>query len=183
MGLSRNHFKEEVAGLPGQYRDSLLPCTSASQGGLAAPPLTLQNSSPHLTQAVTQTSPKHLTQPGRPLLLPVAPGPPPPECPNLLTHPTNLQTQQPQLTHWARNQKSVRTNGHLGRKLRAAIHQRRTNDHKAWKAHNRIQPDESQNKKHSLTKLATKTKKAETLPPHPPPPVPCAGRCLGEGHR
>ena len=58
---------------PGHYRDSLLPCPSASQGGLAAPPLTLQNSSPHLTQAVTRTSPKHLTQPGRSLLLPVAP--------------------------------------------------------------------------------------------------------------
>ena len=80
-GLSRDRFKEGVAGLPGHCRDSLLPCLSASQGGLAAPPLTLQNSSPHLTQAVTRTSPKRLTQPGRSLLLPVAPGPPPLECP------------------------------------------------------------------------------------------------------
>lgn len=83
----------------------------------------------------------------------------------------------------------MRTNGHLGRKtgkeLRAAIHQRRTNDHKSWKAHNRIQPDESQNKKQLLTKLATKMKKAETLPPprHLPSPALVAAWGKGTGER
>ena len=73
MGLSQDHLKEAVAGLPGLYRESLLPWASASQGGLAAPPLTLQNSSPHLTQAVTRTSPQTPDSTWKTLLLPVAP--------------------------------------------------------------------------------------------------------------
>lgn len=81
MGLSQDHLKEGVVGLPGHYRESLLPWASASQGDLAAPPLTLQNSSPHLTQAITRTSPQTPDSTWKTLFPPVAPGPPPPECP------------------------------------------------------------------------------------------------------
>lgn len=107
--------------------------------------------------------------------------------PRTCSHPTNLQTQQPQLTHWARNQKSVRTNGHLGRKTGKSSERQFTKEgqmtYKAWKAH-RSHPARQIPEQEAIAHQAGKMKKGGDTPSatsRPPALVHCLGRAQVRG--